>query len=328
MAIVAAGHRLLELTDHIRVKGMILLAMDVLQKTALNDGLARLPGHGRQLLLVLLEIVEPGTLDSAGHTLEAQVNDIIGQTDRLKQLGATIGSDGGNSHLRQYLQQPFVDALPVVILGINRIHQQFAGTDQVVQNLVSQVRIDRCCTKTEEHGEMMGIASPTGFNNDVGIATQSFLDQMVVDRTGCHQGIDRQFTFLQIFVGEDQQHLTIPDGLFRFLTNLANRLLQSLFRAVAHGNTRDLETRALIVGNLEELGRRQNRCRQNNAVCVIGGFLEYVALGTQTGLQGHDNRLTQRVNRRVGHLGELLPEVVRHVAYLAREHGHWGIVAH
>ncbi len=269
------------------------------------------------MLLVLLEIVEAGALDPARDSKEAQINHIIRQTDRLKQLGAPVGGDGRDAHLGENLQQTFVDALAIVVLGVNRIHQQFAGTDQVVQNLVGEVRIDRRRTEPKEHGEMVGIPGPAGLHDYIGITTQTLLDQVVVNRTGCHKGVYRQLPFLQVLVGENQQHIAIADCLLRFLANLADGLLQPLLGAIAHGDTSHLKTGAFVVGDLEELGGRQHGRGQDDAVSVIGGLLEHIALGTQTGLQGHDNRLTQRVDCRVGHLGELLAEVIRHVADLA-----------
>ena len=328
MPIVATGYCFLQLADDIRVESVVLLAVDVLQQATLDDRLARFPGHGSQLLLVLLEVVEASPLDTAGHTFETQVNDVVSQPDRLEQLGAPVGGDGRDPHFGEDLQQPLVDALPVVVLGVNRIHQQFAGADQIVQDLVSEVRVHRCRTKTEKHRKMVGITSPTGFNNDVGIAAQPFLDQVMVNGTGCHQGVDRQLSFLQILVCEDQKHLTIPDSLLRLLANLVNRLLQTLLRAVAHGDPRHLEPGTLVVGDLQELGRREYRRGQDDSIRVIGGFLEHVTLGTQTGLQRHNDCLTQGVDRRVGHLGELLPEIIRYVAHFAGEHGHRGIVTH
>ncbi len=61
---------------------------------------------------------------------------------------------------------------------------------------------------------------------------------------------------------------------------------------------------------------------------MFGGFLEDVALGTQTGFQRHHDGFAQRVDRRVGHLGELLAEVVVGRTHAARQHGHGRVVAH
>ena len=55
---------------------------------------------------------------------------------------------------------------------------------------------------------------------------------------------------------------------------------------------------------------------------------EHVALGADLRLQRHHDRLAQRVDGRVGHLRELLPEIVVQRADLVRQHRHRCVIAH
>ena len=48
----------------------------------------------------------------------------------------------------------------------------------------------------------MWITGKTGFNNQVGIGTQTSLDQVMMHRTGDHKGIGRQVTFTDFLVGK------------------------------------------------------------------------------------------------------------------------------
>ena len=58
------------------------------------------------------------------------------------------------------------------------------------------------------------------------------------------------------------------------------------------------------------------------------GFTEDVHLTTDAGGQRHHVRFTQRIDRRVGHLRELLTEVVVNDSRLTGEHGKRGIITH
>ena len=328
MTIVTADNGILQLRHHIRVEGMVFLAVHILQQTTGRQRFAGLPGHSGQLFLVLLEVIEVRTLNTAGYAFEAKVHHTVGQTNGLEQLGTPIGGNGGDPHLGQDLQQALVDALAVIVLGLDRVHQHFAGADQVVQHLVGQVRIHRGGTKAEQHRKVVRVPGPAGFHDDVGIATQAVTHQVMVHSAGSHQGVDGQFTFRQPLVAQNQQYLGTAHSIGRLLADAANRLLQPLFRAVAQGNVLNLEARAIVVADLQELGRGQHRRGQDDPVGVVRGFLEHVLFGTQTRLQRHHNGLAERVDGRVGYLGKLLPEVIRHVANLAGQHRHGGIVTH
>ena len=71
----------------------------------------------------------------------------------------------------------------------------------------------------------------------------------------------------------------------------------------------------------------QDRLRQHDLVARLRHRVEHVALGSDGGLQAGDHLLADGVQRRVGHLGEQLLEVVeQHPA--GREHGDRGVGAH
>jgi len=58
-----------------------------------------------------------------------------------------------------------------------------------------------------------------------------------------------------------------------------------------------------------QLAVEQNRLVQQQLVRVLGGLVEQVALVAQARRQAHHDFLAERVDRRVGHLGEQLLEV-------------------
>ena len=61
---------------------------------------------------------------------------------------------------------------------------------------------------------------------------------------------------------------------------------------------------------------------------LFRSFFEDVAVVTDVGRQAHHELFTDRVNRRVRHLGEQLLEVVEQRLRLVRKHGKRGIVTH
>ena len=80
--------------------------------------------------------------------------------------------------------------------------------------------------------------------------------------------------------------------------------------------------------NLPQLSLREDRGAEHNLAGVLRGRIEDIAFGADLRLQGHHDRLAQRIDRRVRHLRKLLPEIVVERAHLVRQHGHRGVIAH
>ena len=67
---------------------------------------------------------------------------------------------------------------------------------------------------------------------------------------------------------------------------------------------------------------------QDQAIRMLGSFLEDVQLATHAGFQRHDDAFAQTVDGRIGDLCKHLAEIVVQRSYLPRQHGDRRIVAH
>ncbi|CRR03539.1 hypothetical protein PAERUG_E5_London_17_VIM_2_12_12_05776 [Pseudomonas aeruginosa] len=328
LLVVALLHGSLQGIHHIRVVGVVFAAIDELQQAALLDRLAVAPGLGGQELLLVLDIDEARALDAAGDSGEAQVGDLVGQAHRLEQLRATVGRDGGDAHLRENLHQALGDPLAVVLEHLVEVAQHFTGADQVGQHLVGEERIDRRGAEADQHREMVRIAGGGGLHQDVGVAAQPGLHQAVVHRTDGQGSMHRQFAGSDMAVAEDQQHLAAAHGLLGLVGDVAHRGLQAHRLVVVEVDEVAVEARAVQGHDGPPLRRRDHRSGEDRLVGMVRGFLENVLLDAQAGFQGHHDGFAQRVDRRVGDLGELLAEVIVRRADAPGEDRHRRIVAH
>ncbi len=174
----------------------------------------------------------------------------------------------------------------------------------------------------------MRITGGGGFHQNVAAAAQAGFHQTVVNRTHGQRSMHRQLAWCDMTIAEDQQHLATTYGFLGLIGNIANRRLEADGLVVVQVDDQTFETRTLQVHDRAPLRRRDHRGSQDCAVGVIGGFLEDITLGTQTGFQRHHDGFAQRVDRRVGDLCELLAEVVIGRPYAARQNCHGRIVAH
>src|SRR5690606_15101037 len=79
--VITRGNGLVDGVHHVRVIGVVFLAMDVLEHTAGIDRLALLPGILLQDFLVVLEVDKLGTGDTALYAAETDIHHFARDTD-------------------------------------------------------------------------------------------------------------------------------------------------------------------------------------------------------------------------------------------------------
>ena len=329
IAVLAALDGLLQGAHYVRVIGVVFAAMDILQLPALIQRFTCQPGAFGEVQQILLEVAKARTADTADHALEAQVGNIVMQTDSFEQLRAAVRGDSRDAHLGHDLVQAFVDAVTVVQHHGTVIFVDGLAVDQFCQRFVGQVRINCRRTEAQQHREVVRVTCACGFHNDVGVAAQALINQTRLDSTDGHWRRNRQTVLRNVAVGQHQQNGTVTHHLFRFITQRLHRLFEGRFGRVE----RNIERVGAVVlllhgGELFEIGVQQDRRFKGQTVGLAFGFAEDVHLTTDAGGQRHHVGFTQRIDWRVSYLRKLLAEVVVNDTRLAGEHGKRGIVTH
>ena len=217
---IAAAYRALQAGDHIRVVHVVLAAMHVLQPAPGLDALGIRPGALRKLASVVLQVGEGRALDAAGDAGKAKRHDLIGQANDFKKLRPAVTADGADAHLRQDLQQAFLQAASIAAAQFHRLVAtlafQRAAAAQRRQGLVGEVGIDGGRADADQAGDLVRVARSAGFDQQVAIATQADVHQVVVDRAGGEQGMDGQAAGLGVAVRQQQQDVACAHGGFGF----------------------------------------------------------------------------------------------------------------
>ena len=175
---------------------------------------------------------------------------------------------------------------------------------------------------------MVRVTGGRGFHQNVAVAAQAFLGQAVVHGAHSQRGVDRQLARRDVTVGQHQLGLAGAHSFFGLVGDIAHRRFQTDALDVVEVDDMTIEAWTLEVHQRAPLGRRDHRRAEDHPRSVLWRFLEDVALGTEADLQGHDDGFAQRVDRRVGHLRELLAEVVVGRAHALRQDRHRRVVAH
>ena len=187
---VARGHRLLQAQYDVRVVGMILTTMSELQETALRDRHTLLPGHVMQFAQVRLYFGKASAAHLPRSARKAELCHFAGKPDRFEQLGAAVGRDAGNAHLRQDFQQPFSHRPTVILAVLKQVAVQRAALVQVVDHLERQVGIDRRRTHAQQYCELVRVTGRARLHHDIAVAAQALTNQALVNRPNGQGGMD------------------------------------------------------------------------------------------------------------------------------------------
>ncbi len=107
-------------------------------------------------------------------------------TDRFKQVRATVAGDRGDPHLRHDFIQAFIDAFAVIQHGLTGGQGDIAFLDQLFDGLINQERVNRRGTQANQYCEVMRIAGGSGFNNNIRITAQLSINQCLLHSTDGH----------------------------------------------------------------------------------------------------------------------------------------------
>ena len=195
--------------------------------------------------------------------------------------------------------------------------------------------MDRLGAIAGQHREVVHLARAAGFHHQPGGGAQPFMHQVVVDGRQRQQGGDGDVVSAHLAVADDQDVVATADGVLRLG---AQRGQLGLHAFAAPGQR---------VGDVDGVGLELaagvplDRAQPGHVVEIEDGLLDLqphlrvdrvdvqqVGLGADEAVQRHHDGLADRVDRRVGHLGEQLLEVVVQRLVLVRQHRQRGVVAH
>jgi len=177
--------------------------------------------------------------------------------------------------------------------------------------------MDRLGAVAGQRGEMMHFACGAGFHHETDRGAQADLDHVLMHRRTGQQRRDRRPRRVHRAVGNDDDVVTLAHRAFDTGADLVQRLAEA-GRSVGggrgdvhHDGAKDTLGQLVDLLQLGDLGRRENRLAHFQARHRLGLVdAEQVRVGADQRDQRHDNFLADRIDRRIGHLGEQLLEVI------------------
>ncbi|GFZ47935.1 hypothetical protein JCM24511_05682 [Saitozyma sp. JCM 24511] len=285
------------------------------------DSVAGWPGALVELERVHGEELEGRTLDTRCGADKALADDLLVDTENLKELSALVRGQSGHTHLGEHLENTLVDRLHVVcdeLLGALAVLGETLTRD-LVNHLHDEPGADGVRAVADKHAGMVHLASLARLDHDGDVGTLLLLDEVVVNTTGSKDGGERDSVGAGGAVRQNDDLEAGVDGVDRLLTDAVEGVAVTgetlgLVESDVNGDGRPVRVGHLHVLDGVHLLDGEDGRLEVETVALVRAHLEEVALLADHGLEGHDDRLSDRVDRGVGDLGEQLTEVVVHCA--------------
>jgi hypothetical protein len=285
------------------------------------------------------EHVEPDPADARGGAGEVLLDHLGRQSHGLEDLGAVVGLDRRDAHLGERLEQSLADRTDDVALGLlerGGVRGRVAVVlrrrpHDLLERLEHEVRVDGRGAVADQRREVVDLARLAGLHDEAGLQAGALAHEMVMHGGDGQQRRDGGARRPHAAVGQDQDVGAVGDRLRRLPADALDGPRDPVRALRDRPGDRDrvrAEDRRVHAAQRLELAVAQDRMRDDELVRVLGAFGEQVGLRPDRRADRHDDGLADRVDGRVGDLGEELLEVREQRRRLVGEHRQREVVAH
>ena len=267
---------------------------------------------------------------------ESEVDDLLADADGFEDLRALVGVEHRDAHLRHDLEHALFEGLGVVghgLLHADAVELALAGIgrDELAHGGEAEVGADGGGAEAEGAGDLVGVADFAGLQHQRAAHALADAVEEMVDGAGGEGRGDRHAAGGGGAIAENQD----IDALFHGGGGFGAEFVEADLEAGGSGGERpgdveDLRGEAVFLEVLQavDLVLEQDARLHVHDPAVLRRFDQEVALRSEAGGGAHHGPFADRVDRRVGDLGEALLEVGEEQARVGRENRKRGIVTH
>ncbi len=288
----------------------------------------RVKGLRVQGVRLLRDIIQRDTAHTADGVGKVFIYNVRSDTDGLKNLGALIGLNRGNSHLGSNLYNAVKHRRIVILHCCVVILIQHSAVDLLADRLQSQIRVDRAGAVAQKRRKMMDLSRFPGFQHDGKGGALLRLYEMLMDSGDCQQGRDGHMVLIHAPVCQDQDICPVSVGSVHLHKQMVNRLGQLRVFVVGNGNLRHLKALNLHILDLQHICVCQDRVFNLQNLAVDGLLVQQVSIFSHIHRGRCDDLLPNRVDGRICHLGKKLLKIVKQRLVFLGQHGQGRVDAH
>ena len=279
-------------------------------------------------LQIVLDVLNCDAAHAGDGVREVLVYDLFRDAQRLKNLAAGVGLDGGDTHFGGNLHDAGQHGAVVVLHGGVVVLVQQAVRDERANRLLRKIGVDGGSTVAQQGRKVMHKARLAALKDQGHGGALAGAHQIFADCADSQQAGNGDMVLVNVAVRQNQDVGAVAVGAVHIDKQPVDGLFQIGVLVVADGQRYDLEAGHIHRFDLEQVGLGQDRVLDLQHLAVVGVFLQQVALRTDIDGGGGDNLLTQGVDRRVCDLSEHLLEIFAQGRAGVAQHRQRGIAAH
>ena len=241
---------------------------------------------------------------------------------------------GRDAHFGHDFADAFANRLDVILLDVLRAYVCVLVSAQLLERFERDIGVHCLRAIASEHAIMMHFARFACLNDEPRLHAQTLAHQMMMHGRCCEKRRHSNAVFVLSAVGKDQDVLVLQDRLGRSPAHFLERHFQAIGACLgipSHVNRRRAECAVqrcfdradfcqILIGE-DRLLHFQTFVRARRMAQQIGARANHRK-------QAHHQLFADRINRRIGHLGKVLLEIVIKQARFARKHGNRCVCAH
>ena len=204
--VVTLSDCILQLVDRLRVEHMVFTVFTPLVhtaccKTRLCFRCLKCGFHTAADFLG--DLIKADTADSGSGRCEILIDDFFTDTECFEDLCALVALDGGDTHLRQDLNDTVAGCFDVVVDCNIEILIKTLMIDLICDRRIGHIRVDRRSAVTDEQCKVMNFSRLTGLKDDGRHVTLSLSYEVLVKTGNSEQCRDRALIRIRVTVGQN-----------------------------------------------------------------------------------------------------------------------------
>ena len=280
------------------------------------------------------DLFKADALDGGRRAREILLHEALAEADGVEDLRAAIGLIGGDAHLGHDLQQALVHRLDEALHRLVFIDLLGEFLGHAGKGLEGEIGIDGFRAIARQTGEVMDFARLAGLHHEAHGGAQTLADEVVMHGRRREDRGDRHAVGADHAVGEDDDVVAAAHRLFGALAQTLQHGLHARcakLRRIGHVEGAGVEGILQMpdAADLFEVRVGQDRLAHFQTLALgVALAVEDVGARADEGHEAHDELLADRIDRRVGHLREVLLEIAVEQLRLVGEDGDGRIRAH
>ena len=274
------------------------------------------------------DVLQSDAANTAHRSRKISLDHILRDTDRFEYLASLIRLDRGDPHLGSDLYDAEQDRFIVILHSCVIILVQQFFCRKLRDRGMSQVGIDRRGSIPQKGCEMMYLPGFAGFQDQGHCGAFSGIHQMLMNGCHCQQGRDRHMVLVYAAVRQDQDIGSLAVGFVHFHEKMLKDSFHRGTFVKQCGDLCHMKTFLVHILDLQKIQVGKDRIIDLQHMAVFRLFFQQISVLSYIDSPGSHDLLPLCIDRRIGHLGKKLLEIIKQRLICFRKGCDRGIHAH